>query len=63
MSAHPQFKPYDMGVYGRPNVGRLAIETAKEFGAQAVFCVSNKEAKKAIVNTCLAKGIPAYSAI
>jgi hypothetical protein len=62
VSAHPRFKVYDTGVYGRPHVDELAIQTVREFGAQAVFCVSNKGVTKAIVNACLEKGIPAYGA-
>lgn len=62
LAAHPRFKVYDTGLYGRPHVGELAIQTAREFGVQAVFCVSNKGVTKAIVNACLDKGIPAYGA-
>ncbi|HEY9663836.1 MAG TPA: hypothetical protein V6C65_35760 [Allocoleopsis sp.] len=62
MSAHPRLRIYDTGVHGRPNVGELAINTLREFNAQAVFCVSNRSVTKVIVNTCLAIGIPAYGA-
>lgn len=62
ISSHRRLKIYDTGELGRPNVGDLAIQLARKFRAQAVFCVSNKAVTKTVVSACLAKGIPAYGA-
>lgn len=59
---HPRCNIFDTGLHGRPNVGELAIQTARDFKAQAVFCVSNKAVTQKVVKTCLKKGIPAYGA-
>lgn len=60
--AHPHLKVYDTGLHGRPHVGELAIQSIRDLRPQAGFCVSNKAVTKAVVNSCLAKGIPAYGA-
>jgi NAD(P)H-flavin reductase len=62
LCAHPRCTIFDTGVHGRPNVGELAIQTVREFRAQAVFCVSNKAVTSDVIKACLAKGIPAYGA-
>lgn len=62
ITAHPHLKIYDTGVHGRPDAGQLTLQTVKEFRPQAVFCVSNKAVTQAVVQACLAKGIPAYGA-
>jgi len=62
ISNHSRLKIYDTGELGRPNVGDLAIQIAREFRAQAVFCVSNRSVTKTVVSACLVKGIPAYGA-
>ena len=62
VSAHPHLKIYDTSLHGRPNVGELTMQTIREFRPQAVFCVSHKAVTKAVVKSCLAKGIPAYGA-
>lgn len=62
VTAHPRHRIYDTGLYGRPDIENLAIQTAKEFKVQAVFCVSNKPVTQKVVKICLSKGIPAYGA-
>ncbi|SKB13846.1 membrane hypothetical protein [Planktothrix sp. PCC 11201] len=62
ISKHPHLKIYDTGVLGRPNVSDLTIQAAKEFRAQAVFCVSNRAITKSVVSACLDKKIHAYGA-
>lgn len=62
LNAHPRCNIFDTGVHGRPDVGELAIQAAREYGAQAVFCVSNKPLTERVVNTCLKNGIPGYGA-
>ena len=62
ISSHPRLKIYDTGELCRPNVGDLAIHIAREFRAQAVFCVSNRAVTKTVVSACLAKKIPDYGA-
>ncbi len=62
LDSHSRCNIFDTGIHGRPNVEQLAIQTVRDFEAQAVFCVSNKAVTKKVVETCLAKGIPAYGA-
>jgi NAD(P)H-flavin reductase len=62
LANHPRFRLYDTGIYGRPNVAELATQMVQEFGAQAVFCVSNPPVTRAVVQACLTQGIPAYGA-
>jgi NAD(P)H-flavin reductase len=62
LDSHPYCNIFDTGIHGRPNVEQLAIQTVRDFEAQAVFCVSNKAVTKKVVEACLAKGIPAYGA-
>jgi ferredoxin-NADP reductase len=62
LDSHPRCNIFDTGIYGRPNVEELTIQAVRDFGAQAVFCVSNKVVTEKLVKTCLRKGIPAYGA-
>lgn len=62
LCAHPRCNIFDTGVHGRPNVGELAIQTVREFKAQAVFCVSNSAVTSDVIKACLDSGIPAYGA-
>lgn len=62
LDSHPRCNIFDTRVHGRPNVEQLAIQTVRDFKAQAVFCVSNKAVTQKLVNACLEKGIPAYGA-
>lgn len=58
LTVHPHLKVYATELHGRFYVG-VAIQSIREFRPQAGFRVSNKAATKAVVNSCLAKGIPA----
>ena len=62
LDSHPRCNIFDTGVHGRPNVEQLAIQAVEDFGAQAVFCVSNQTLTKKVVRACLRKNIPAYGA-
>ena len=62
LDSHPRCNIYDTGVYGRPDVGQLAIQAVEDFRAQAVFCVSNQSLTEKVVRACLSKNIPAYGA-
>ena len=62
LDSHPHCNIFDTGIHGRPNVEQLAIQTVRDFEAQAVFCVSNKAVTKKVVDSCLGEGIPAYGA-
>lgn len=62
LDSHPRCNIFDTGIHGRPNVEQLAIQTVKDFRAQAVFCVSNKAVTEKVIKACLGKGIPAYGA-
>lgn len=57
---HPATYIWDTGRHGRPDPARLAVDAAKAFGAEAVFCVSNPVGTRAVVGACLAEGLPAF---
>lgn len=62
LDSHPHCNIFDTGIHGRPDVEQLAIQTVRDYEAQAVFCVSNKAVTKKVVDSCLGEGIPAYGA-
>jgi hypothetical protein len=59
---HADARIYDTRCFGRPDTARLAIDAARAFDAEAVFCVSNPTGTRTVVNACLAEGIPAFGA-
>lgn len=62
LNSHPRCNIFDTGVLGRPDVEQLAIQTVRNFRAEAVFCVSNKTVTEKVIKACLEKDIPAYGA-
>ena len=54
---HADARIYDTRCFGRPDTARLAIDAARAFDAEAVFCVSNPTGTRTVVNACLAEGI------
>ena len=59
---HPHVLVHDTTRLGRPDTARLALDAARSFGAEAVFCVSNPSGTREVLDACLARGIPAYGA-
>jgi predicted ferric reductase len=62
LDSHPRCNLFDTAIQGRPKAEHLAVQAVRDFGAQAVFCVSNKLVTENVVKACLKKGIPAYGA-
>ncbi|KAL5731921.1 hypothetical protein ACHQM5_004601 [Ranunculus cassubicifolius] len=54
---------HDTAVSGRPNVSEMSIDTAKRWGAEAVFVTSNPEGSRDVVNACKGAGIAAFGPI
>ncbi len=54
---------WDTNVYGKPDMVKLAYKAYKEFGAEAVICISNKKLTWQVVEGLESRGIPAYGAI
>ena len=54
---------YDTKARRRPVLPELAAEQYYSKKAEVVFCVSNLEGTRGIVNGCRAKGIPAFGPI
>ncbi|CAN1249829.1 Adenylate-forming reductase 03009 [Linum perenne] len=54
---------HDTAVLGRPNVSKMSVEAAKEWGAQVVIVTSNPEGSRDVVNACKDAGIPAFGPI
>ncbi|CAN1316493.1 Adenylate-forming reductase 03009 [Linum perenne] len=54
---------HDTAVLGRPNVSKMSVEAAREWGAQVVIVTSNPEGSRDVVNACKYAGIPAFGPI
>ncbi|CAN0905124.1 Adenylate-forming reductase 03009 [Linum grandiflorum] len=54
---------HDTAVLGRPNVSKMSVEAAKNWGAQVVIVTSNPEGSRDVVNACKDAGIPAFGPI
>ncbi|RDW61385.1 hypothetical protein BP5796_11277 [Coleophoma crateriformis] len=53
----------DTKVEGRPDLVRLAYELYVDSGAEAVFCVSNRNLTRKVIYAMESRGIPAYGPI
>jgi hypothetical protein len=62
-AAQPGAVIWDTTVQGKPDLVRLAHETVQDFGAEAVFVVSNKPTTWKIVHGLERLGIPAFGPI
>ena len=54
---------WDTTRHGKPDLAPLALQTIRDFGAEAVFVVSNKPATLHLVHDLRARGIPAFGPI
>jgi hypothetical protein len=62
-AAQPDALVWDTTKRGKPNLLELAHETYRDFGAEAVFVVSNKAATTLLVRGLEQRGIPAFGPI
>ncbi|MFE3827874.1 hypothetical protein [Streptomyces sp. NPDC059092] len=54
---------WDTSRHGKPDMVRLAYAAYRDFGAEAVICISNKKLTWQVVHGLERRGIPAYGAI
>ncbi|MDB0037906.1 hypothetical protein N9F08_00940 [bacterium] len=54
---------WNTDAYGKPDMVKLTYKAYKEFGAEAVICISNKKLTWNVVKGMESRGIPAYGAI
>ncbi|MEV0171358.1 hypothetical protein AB0I00_09570 [Streptomyces sp. NPDC050803] len=63
LAVQPQALVWDTSRHGKPDMVRLAYEAYRDFGAEAVICISNKKLTWQVVQGLERRGIPAYGAI
>ncbi|MBD0837533.1 MULTISPECIES: hypothetical protein [unclassified Streptomyces] len=63
LAVQPQALVWDTSRHGKPDMVRLAYEAYRDFGAEAVICISNKKLTWQVVHGLERRGIPAYGAI
>ncbi|MEV3972496.1 hypothetical protein AB0K68_30810 [Streptomyces sp. NPDC050698] len=63
LAAQPDALIHDTSRHGKPDMVRLAHEAFRDFGAEAVICISNKKLTWQVVHGLERRGIPAYGAI
>ncbi|MFF7639017.1 hypothetical protein [Streptomyces canus] len=63
LAVQPHALVWDTSRHGKPDMVRLAHEAYREFGAEAVICISNKKLTWQVVHGLERRGIPAYGAI
>ncbi|MFD8722303.1 hypothetical protein ACFV2H_31060 [Streptomyces sp. NPDC059629] len=63
LAVQPHAVVWDTGRDGKPDMVRLAYEAYRDFGAEAVICISNKKLTWQVVHGLERRGIPAYGAI
>ncbi|MFI9829311.1 hypothetical protein ACIHIX_16630 [Streptomyces sp. NPDC051913] len=63
LSVQPHALIWDTSRHGKPDMVRLAHEAYRDFGAEAVICISNKKLTWQVVHGLERRGIPAYGAI
>ncbi|MFI7336909.1 hypothetical protein ACIBUY_03085 [Streptomyces sp. NPDC050085] len=63
LAAQPDAVVWDTGRDGKPDMVRLAYAAYRDFGAEAVICISNKKLTWQVVHGLERRGIPAYGAI
>ena len=62
-AAQPDALIWDTSQLGKPDLVRLALDAYEDFGAEAVFVVSNKPATLRLVHALERRGIPAFGPI
>ncbi|MFI2432016.1 hypothetical protein [Streptomyces sp. NPDC018693] len=63
LAAQPHAVVWDTSRHGKPDMVRLAYAAYRDFGAEAVICISNKKLTWQVVHGLERRGIPAYGAI
>lgn len=63
LAVQPDAVIWDTGSNGKPDMVALAYEAYRDFGAEAVICISNKKLTWQVVHGLERRGIPAYGAI
>lgn len=63
LAVQPDAVVWDTGTDGKPDMVRLAHAAYRDFGAEAVICISNKKLTWQVVHGLERRGIPAYGAI
>ncbi|CAM5719582.1 hypothetical protein SALBM311S_08425 [Streptomyces alboniger] len=63
LAVQPHALVWDTSRHGKPDMVRLAYDAYRDFGAEAVICISNKKLTWQVVHGLERRGIPAYGAI
>ncbi|MPY51893.1 ferredoxin reductase domain-containing protein [Streptomyces acidicola] len=63
LAVQPHALIWDTSLHGKPDMVRLAHAAYRDFGAEAVICISNKKLTWQVVHGLERRGIPAYGAI
>ncbi|MEV7426533.1 MULTISPECIES: hypothetical protein [unclassified Streptomyces] len=63
LAVQPDAIVWDTSLHGKPDMVRLAYAAYRDFGAEAVICISNKKLTWGVVHGLERRGIPAYGAI
>lgn len=63
LAVQPHALVWDTSRHGKPDMVRLAYEAYRDFGAEAVICISNRKLTWQVVHGLERRGIPAYGAI
>ncbi|MGW0820084.1 hypothetical protein [Streptomyces sp. NPDC002845] len=63
LAVQPDALIWDTSLHGKPDMVRLAYTAYRDFGAEAVICISNKKLTWQVVHGLERRGIPAYGAI
>ncbi|MFJ4691570.1 hypothetical protein [Streptomyces sp. NPDC088766] len=63
LAVQPHALIRDTARHGKPDMVRLAHDAWRDFGAEAVICISNKKLTWQVVHGLERRGIPAYGAI
>ena len=62
-AAQPDAVIWDTTERGKPDLVRLTLQACEDFGAEAVFVVSNQPATRRLVHALERRGIPAFGPI
>jgi len=63
MAVQPDALVWDTAEHGKPDMVALAYAAYRDFGAEAVICISNKKLTWLVVHQLERRGIPAFGAI
>ena len=63
LAVQPNATIWDTSRHGKPDMVALAYAAYRDFGAEAVICISNKKLTWQVVHGLERRGIPAYGAI